>query len=75
MDELLKELAKQGPMGLILAASLYANWRQYQDGRVLSEKSATLAGQSLEAIKAAKDETREANGLLQRLLDLKQKQP
>lgn len=75
MDELLKELARQGPLGLVLAVSLYANWRQYQDGRALSEKSATLAGQSLEAIRAAKEETREANGLLQRLLDLRQRQP
>lgn len=69
MEEILKSLAASGPLGLCLAASLWANWKQYNESRAETAEFAKMTGQALEVIRALKDESKEAQNLLRSLSD------
>lgn len=67
--DVLAKLAEHGPLGIVALAEAYALMRLYQDYKAALEKGATLAGQSLEAIKAMKDENKELSALVRSLSD------
>ncbi len=75
MEAILAKLAEHGPIGIVALLEAYAILRLYQDLKAATTKQAETAASALQAVQAAREESKEVQGLLRSLLDVVKQLP
>lgn len=75
MDEILRELAKQGPLGILNVLQAIAIVKLYSDLKTATAKQAESAERSIQILMTSKEESKGVQGLLRSLLTGSERPP